>query len=55
MGGDPSFVDDIDHRTLAKMLVDNRFLIRVSLSNTCGRTSFTMIVFMQIPVQQFPS
>ena len=30
------------------------FLTRVSLSEMCGKTSFNIIVFLQVPVRQFP-
>ena len=52
-GNGPSLLDKVDHRTLAGLLVDDGLLIRVSSSEMCGRTSFTIIAFVQVPVWQF--
>ena len=52
-GDGPFLLEEVDHRTLASLLVDDGLLIRVSLSEMCGKTSFTIIVFVQVPVRQF--
>lgn len=55
---DPSFLGSILHRTLARMIVVDRLLIKVRLhKDERDNTGFTMIfvhLFIQVPLHQFP-